>query len=190
MQVIMDNWVSIVSILAIIVSPIVALNIAEIISVNRERSGRKYAILSDLMATRRSRLDGAHIKALNLIELEFYDVPQVRSAYRSYVENLSAASPTTDQGWDVLVGQRHDLFAELLRTIASHLDYSFDKSDLSRLGYSPQAHEKYGDNQLVISSLMRDVLEGKRALPIAHLVQDQKLFPPTPKPKEIEDKRE
>lgn len=183
-----QNWAAVFSILAVFFSPIVALAVSDRVSKNREKERRQYFVLSELMATRRSRLDLRHVSALNLIELEFYHDLKIRGAYKAYVENLSESPPSDESGWRSLLDKRGHLFAELLMEIAKKLNYQYDKSDLDRLGYSPEAHGQLGENQLINSSLLRDVLEGRRAIPIANFVQDQTLFPPAPQRIALEDK--
>lgn len=185
-----ENWLMLVSILAIFASPIVAFRVSDRVAQGREKRGRQYQILRDLMSTRRSRLDPLHISALNLVELEFYGVQKIRNSYKEYVKHLSTPLPNQDRAADTFVDERNNLFAELLASIAQDLGFKFDKSDLSRLGYLPEANAVHAENQYANAALIRDVLEGRRAFPISNFVQDTKLFPPAPKVKAIEDQKD
>lgn len=183
-----DQLILVVTIVAILFSPLIALAITNKVSEWREGRGRRYQVLRDLMATRRARLDGSHVAALNLVELEFYKRPKVRSAYKAYVKNLSTPPPQEPDPLDAFIRERDDLFSELLFEVASDLGYAFDKSDLSRLGYQPEAFSNHFDDQITNARLMRAILEGRRALPISNFVQAEGMFPPAPKHKQIEKK--
>ena len=77
------------TIVAIIWGPIRAVKITRELDNRRDKKARQYAVLSDLMKTRRARLDGTHVSTLNLIELEFYGNEKVVSAFRDYAKNLA-----------------------------------------------------------------------------------------------------
>lgn len=180
-----ENWLTMISIIAIFASPMVAFWASDKVGRGREIRSRQYQILRDLMSTRRSRLDPIHISALNLVELEFYNIDMIRQSYKKYVKHLSTPFPNGERQEQPFIDERNDLFAELLAAVASELGFKFDKSDLSRLGYLPEANAVHAENQYANSTLIREVLEGRRAFPISNLVQDPKLFPPTPAVKVI-----
>lgn len=168
-----SNWQTLVSILAILTSPIVALWVSQKAADKKEKRDRQLQVLTELMATRRARLDYRHISALNLVELEFYNNSSIRMSYKNYIENLSVPWPVNEKDQSRLWDQRNDLFAVLLRDIANSLGYAYDKSDLSRLGYSPEAHGILGENQMANSVLIRNLLEGKTALQIKNTDANQ-----------------
>jgi hypothetical protein len=177
-------WVNILvlvaTIFAIVYGPIKAVNITRENEKLRAATDRKYFILSDLMRTRRSRLDGVHIGALNLVELEFYGNEKVVFAYRNYSRNLSTPVPQGEKELDAFIQQRDDYFTDLLFEIASSLGYHFDKRDISRLGYFPEGVSRYQESTNANAHLLREVLEGRRAIPISNFVSDPKVFPPPP----------
>lgn len=175
-----DQWILIATILAILVGPLVALHISGRVAVLREARDRKYRVLSNLMSTRAARLDALHISALNLVELEFYKCPKVRTAYKNYVESLRKIVPAGEDERNNFLEDQDDLFSSLLVEIASELGFKFDKSDLGRLGYLPQAHANLFDNQLLIAQNLRELLEGRRAIPITNFVSKDSAFPPPP----------
>lgn len=175
-----DQWILLGTIFAIVLSPIVALTISSHLSNRKEKRDRKYEILRSLMATRRARLDVTHVGALNLIELEFYDVKSVIDAYRAYVDQLSTPPPDGDKSVDAFLEKRNTLFVALLASIADSLNYRFDKSDLEKTGYQPEAFVNHFDNQMSNTQLLRLVLEGRRAIPISNFVKSDGIFPPSP----------
>lgn len=62
----------IIMIFAIIVGPIIAVQITEFIRRHQEQRDRKMYLFRTLMATRSATLAPAHIEALNLVEIEFH----------------------------------------------------------------------------------------------------------------------
>ncbi len=177
----------IATIFAIVFGPIKAVRITRQEDEIRERRNRKYAILTDLMRTRIARIDPLHVSALNLIELEFYGSKFVLPAYRSYANYLNSHFPREIEAAKVHANQGDDLFTELLFQIANDLEYKFDKRDLSRLGYFPLGLSSYHDNSHANAHLIREILEGRRALPISNFISDTKSFPPAPEKKMIEN---
>lgn len=186
-QFLVNAAILVVTIIAIVLGPIKAVKITRDLDQIRESRSRKYAILSDLMRTRRARIDPVHVGALNLIELEFYGRKSVIDAFRSYSRNLATREPVDDESAERFFQDRDDLFIELLKHIADELGYSFDKRDLSKLGYFPEGLSRYQSNSDANASLMREVLEGRRAIPISNFISKPSIFPPAPNNKSIDD---
>ncbi|MCG0019452.1 DUF6680 family protein [Vibrio parahaemolyticus] len=63
------DWITIG---AVIIGPILAVQAQKIIENITERKRRKLQLFHTLMETRATRLSGAHVSALNMIDLEFY----------------------------------------------------------------------------------------------------------------------
>ena len=61
----------VLTILAVILGPILAVQAQKAIERWRERRNRKLWVFKTLMATRGSRLSPNHVQALNMIDLEF-----------------------------------------------------------------------------------------------------------------------
>lgn len=181
------NADTIATLLAIVVGPMLAIVVSKRIDRHGEKRERQYRILSELMVTRRARLDPRHVAALNLVELEFYGRQSVSVAFGHYVTHLNSNWPSGGEELTRHLNTGDDLFADLLSAIAVELGFKFDKRDLERRGYLPTGIGDHHNNTLAISRLVREVLEGKRSLPIKNFVQNDGLFPPSPK-KMIEDK--
>ena len=60
-------------ILAIIIAPILAVQVQKIIESRRSKRERKLQVFKALMATRATPLSPIHVEALNMIDIEFYD---------------------------------------------------------------------------------------------------------------------
>ena len=128
--------VLVLTIVAIVYGPIKAVQITRKRDEEREDRNRKLAVFRTLMQTRRSRTNQDHVGALNLIELEFYEVEPVRTAYRAYIRHLGSPLPATDQQ-PRYFEERDDLYADLLQTMGTALSYVFDKRELMRQAYIP-----------------------------------------------------
>ncbi len=179
------NWIHILiliaTIAAIIVGPIWAVKITRRLDREHERKNQKFEVLRGLMKTRRLQLHPDHVGALNLIQLEFYENEPVISRYRTYIEHLHMSAPTNDET-ESFFDARHALFVELLRSVAHEMDYTFDKLDLDRLGYTPRGWETDELRNRANSHLLNELLQGKRALPVTEMkAAPESRFPPPPK---------
>jgi hypothetical protein len=161
----------ILTIAAVLLSPVIALYVQRQIDRYREKRDRKLNVFRSLMLTRGAKFAPAHIDALNAIEVEFHggseQEKKVVRAWRDYCEHLYAFPKKKDAAQVDAWGVRgDDLFVDLLFEMAKALDYDFDKQVIRRNAYMPQL---YGDMEQEIHALRRgavEVLEGKRPLPM------------------------
>lgn len=176
----MEEIILALTIVAIVFSPIIALEVERRRDAERATSERKLAVFRDLLRTRSMRLDAVHVSALNVVDLEFYDDEKIRLALKEYIRHLSSPMPpVADQ--DRYFEQRNDLFLDLLQLMGNSLNYDFDKQELSRLSYIPQGWENDQSTQRQNAQLLNDVLAGRRAFPIAPLTGAGGPFPEPPK---------
>lgn len=170
--------VLLLTMIAIVYGPIKAVKITRKLDEERERLNRKLSVFRTLMQTRRARTNQDHAGALNLIEVQFYDIEPVRAAYRIYVRHLGSALPTPDQQ-DRYFEEREDLYADLLHAMGLSLGYTFDKRELMRLAYVPILWQDDFMLQRRNATLLAEVLEGARPLPISPFQpKRQSPFPP------------
>lgn len=180
--------IELITVIAIIVGPILAVAITRFQDRREKRQQRKLEIFRSLMQTRRTTLDRDHVGALNLVEVEFHGQEKIKTAYRRYMEFRHEPIPSSididDQDRHFQRGE--NLLFDLLHEIGSELGYKFDKDDLKRFAYIPKGwndDEALGrKNALLLSQL----LEGKIALPVTpQQPQENSPFPPAP----IDDKK-
>jgi hypothetical protein len=162
-----SDWLMII---AVVAGPVLAVQVQKILERGRESRYRKVEVFRALMATRSARASLEHVRALNMIDIVFYEerkifgIPQrsqfdknVRDAWRSYHDQLNVAYSEDDfKNWD---DKCSDLFVELLHNMAKALDFEFNKVLLKRSSYVPVAHgneeeyqRKLRDNLLAITS--------------------------------------
>ncbi|MEG6016919.1 DUF6680 family protein [Enterobacter hormaechei] len=73
---------------AVIVGPVLAVQIQKTLEQFRERKQSRLSIFRTLMSTRAQRLHREHVQALNMIDLEFYGrkLPIIRIRYQTKKE--------------------------------------------------------------------------------------------------------
>ena len=159
------DWLSI---LAIVLSPLFALEVQKRIASFKEKRQRKIYLFYTLMSTRAARVSQRHVEALNGIDIEFSSKKKkeksVIAAWRIYRDHLNnRVGPEELKNW----GQKgDDLFADLLCEMSKSLGYSFDKVDIKKGIYAPQAHFDQEQSLNVIRENLVKILEGKQALPM------------------------
>jgi hypothetical protein len=65
-------WIGIVTVIAVVMGPILALYIQNKLNIRREKRDRRLHVFRNLMATRATRVSMDHVIALNMIDVEFY----------------------------------------------------------------------------------------------------------------------
>jgi hypothetical protein len=171
-------------ILATIAGPILAVQAQKWIERVRERRAAQQRVFYTLMATRATRVSPDHVQALNMIDLLFSPTrwrrqsngdKQVIKAWREYADHLNIntkdASEAVRTAWNI---KCYDLFIELLSALATALGYAFDKPQLRKGIYYPEAHDEAERKRLALEDAFIDVLKGT-----APLSMNVKEFPGT-----------
>lgn len=169
----------IVAIVAIVAGPVSAVLITRHLDRRNELRRRKYDILLSLMRTRDARLSAEHVGALNLIQLEFHNRNRIIDSYSQYINHLSLPLPPVAEQ-EAFFAQRQDRFLQLVSAIAADLTYRFDRRDLERLSYFPQAWDDIESVQRRNLYLLSELLSGKRPLHITTSPSTDSPFPPRP----------
>ena len=167
----------ILTIIAIVLGPIVAVQLQKYLDRNREIQNRKQNIFKMLMASRGATLSLVHVEALNRIDLEFSDdkkYQKVIEAWKEYFDNLCIKSETTEQLtiWNV---RNEELRANLLYEMGQSIGYKFDKVQIKRNIYSPIGHETTERENTLIRKGILDVLNCETAIPMT-LISDEQVL--------------
>jgi hypothetical protein len=113
-------WIGIVTVVAIVLGPVLALHVQRKLDEGREVWSRKLGIFRTLMSFRATRLAPAFVQALNLIDIEFTDAPEkpVRDSWKELQNHYSdwgRKAPEQRKADDKKdVDRAEELLAELL----------------------------------------------------------------------------
>jgi hypothetical protein len=183
------DWLNIailvVTAIAIVVGPLVAVRVSLRFEESREKLRRKYQTFHALMRTRRVTLSPEHVTALNVIQTEFHDDDKVVAAYKKYIDNLAVGLPpgSKEEATKKFLADRDDAFNEMMFEIGKHLGFSLDKRELAKYSYAPQGWVNIEAEQNAVRQLALELLQGKRPLPITPFQPSPSAakFPPPPK---------
>ncbi len=172
------DWISIA---AILIAPLVAVQLSLWLERRKERRRRQLETFRTLMATRASGLAPDHVKALNMIDVEFYGSDKrskaVLQAWRAYLDHLNMAA-TPSEAWGT---RREDLLVDLLQGMAMHLGFEFDRTAIRRTSYFPRGYGEAELEQLEIRKLLLAILRGQRGFPV-YVPGAQQAAPAQPAP--------
>lgn len=164
------------TILAIIIGPIAAVQIEKLLQRNRNSKNRKESIFKTLMATRGTVLSYGHVEALNRIDLEFSNkrkYKKVIESWKEYFDNLSQQA--TEEQLAVWSAKNNELLANLLFEMGKVLNYNFDKVLIKRNVYSPVGHSNVEREQQALRHGILELLNGNRAVPMT-VIQDDEIL--------------
>lgn len=163
------NWLTL---LAIILGPILAVQIQKHLEKSRDEKQRKLYIFKTLITTRRARLSWNHVQALNMIDLEYRGKSEkekaVIAAWKIYNDHLQGfnhndISELYAKGWN---DKYDEYFNDLLFKMSIAQNYDFDMVTIKRSAYSPGAHGFQEDDELTIRKGMVKLFSGNYFLPV------------------------
>ena len=186
---------SLLSIVAIVGAPIIALKVQRRGDDAKERKGRKVWIFKTLMSNRATRLNANYVQALNMIDIEFTDQSEkeIRDVWKELLDhytewgNKSAERRKAEDKADL--ERSNELLANLLVKMGASLGYGFNKVDIKKGFYYPEGLGNIEQEQHALRGALLNLLSGKGAkLPVAVFSQDfQPLaIPPLAEPEDAE----
>lgn len=167
--------ISIVNIIAIVVSPILALLISNWFQDKKSKHNEKLWILKTLMVQRASQKNIDYVNALNLIDIVFVDSPKVLEAYdKLYKEYATTLDLTKENNRALFVENTKRAETKLIEAIITNIGYR-DKITWDRIQqpYIPQwlvdeskARTEFMDAQThvanIVNTLVKSVDETKK----------------------------
>jgi hypothetical protein len=169
----LKDWVTIS---AIIIGPILAIQAQKILEAARYKKQRRLNLFHTLMSTRATRVSNEHVAALNMIDIEFYgrkvvghrfQTPKEKSitnAWKNYNDQLNTRyAPEQFTMW---IDKGDELFTTLLYKMSNALGYDFDEVQLKRDCYRPVAHGNLEQDEHKLRTALIEVMEGRKPLPI------------------------
>jgi hypothetical protein len=158
----MDLYLGIAVVLATLLGPVLAVMVTRYIDDARAQKARRLEIFRAMMRTRNAALLPDHVNALNQVEIEFHDIPDIMTAHRELMRFINTPSPP-DERW----GQRHRSYlTKLLSAMAKQLGYDFEQLDVFEGGYYPSGWGQAEEQQLAMRLGLIELLSGKRTLPV------------------------
>ncbi len=162
----------IIMIFAIVIGPVIAVQITEYLRRSKENRDRKIHIFRSLMGTRSSQLVPIHIEALNLVEMEFSQSnnqeKNVLDSWSLYVSHLRDHH-YPEETWGA---RRHELQVDMLYEMSVALGYSFDKVQIKSGSYYPALYEDKERDEKEIRESFLKILKGEKPFPIIAGVYD------------------
>jgi hypothetical protein len=162
----MDTSQFFIYMLAIMVSPLIAVQVSEWLKRRYDVRARRLWVFKTLMATRASALSTDHVQAINMVAVEFNakdrKSKEVFQAWKSYMDHLA-----TTPGSEAWGNRRDDLFFAMLHKMSLRLGYDLDMSDMRRTSYTPTGlSERDADLTRMVKGILA-VLDGKSSVPIS-----------------------
>jgi hypothetical protein len=142
-----------VNILAILLSPVVAVLVTVFLQSRKEKRNQKLWIFNTLIATRHSPIVDENVRALNMIDVVFHDSARVRQLWREYFDMLCNEGLNNPNGWS----QRQKKNLELITEMAKVVGYgaAITHLDVDRVYYPIGLGEQSQKAQEIAAELLR-----------------------------------
>ena len=116
-----------VNIVAILLSPAIAVLITLYLQKRREKRNQKLWIFNTLIATRHSPVIEENVRALNMIDVVFHDSPRVRQLWHEYFDMLGNEGLNNKLGWSQRQKKNLEMITEMAKVFGygeaiTHLD--------------------------------------------------------------------
>ena len=170
---------NLLTIIALVSGPIIALQIQRKLDREREAKNRKLWVFKTLMSLRATTLAPSWVQALNLIDVEFNSDDEkekaVRNAWKVLLDHYVDLTNAKDPGSDTLVERGTNLRANLLMAMGRCLGYDFDEVLVKKGSYYATGLGNVEAEQHALRRGLLNVLSGKGRIPVG--IFEEK-FPP------------
>ena len=154
-------------ILAVIVGPILAVQVDNILESMRDDKKRRIWIFKTLMATRALNVSPDHVQSLNMIDLEFRGKKYtgVTLAWKTYLDHLNSYPRDQRELQPVWRQDSAKFLTKLLLEMGKSLGYKeLDEVQIKKGIYYPEAHGLIEDQMSLIRNGIIKVLYGETKL--------------------------
>ena len=168
MSQIANAWFALATIIAVLVGPVIAVQITRWNDVRQAQKKRQWTIFRSLMQHRRTPMNVEFVGALNLVEVEFAEVSDVIESWKVLLGSFEtlATGQLSQEQLKQLGAKRIESQARLLDAIAKHLGIKVEQLDIYSGGYSPQGWIDLENEQSAIRRMFGEIALGQRAFPI------------------------
>lgn len=170
---------NLLTIIAIVSGPIIALQIQRKLDREREALNRKLWVFKTLMSFRATALAPSFVQALNLIDVEFNGSNEqekaVRNAWKILLDHYFDLNKAKDPGSETQIEKGTQLRANLLMAMGRCLGYDFDEVLVKKGSYYPTGLGDVEAEQHAIRRGVLNVLSGRGRIPVG--IFEEK-FPP------------
>ena len=156
----------VVTILAIVVGPVIAVLVTRKMDQERSDKARKMDIFRTLMRTRGLPIHSDHVGALNLVEVEFINHTAVIQAWKEYLSILNETYPSEQDMADAFDKKKASLLTALIDAIAKVLDIKIAQLDILRGNYVPMGWFEEERQTRWLRRAIIEVLSGRGSIPI------------------------
>jgi hypothetical protein len=160
---------SVLTIIAIVVGPIVALDVQRRLDKGREERNRKLWVFKTLMSFRATALAPQFVQALNLIEVEFDSKNEnekaVVVAWKVLLDHFGELGQTKNVPANA-AEKTATLTTALLIAMGKCLGYDFDEVQIKKGAYYPMGLGNVEQEQHAVRRGILQVLSGKRRIPV------------------------
>ena len=142
-----------VNIIAILLSPVIAVLVTVYLQARREKRNQKLWIFNTLIGTRHSPIADENVRALNMIDVAFHDARRVRDLWHEYFDMLGNEGLNNPNGW----GQRQKKNLEMITEMAKVVGYrkAITHLDVDRVYYAVGLGEQSQTAQEIGKELLR-----------------------------------
>lgn len=156
---------------AIIIAPILAVQIQKFIESRKFLKERKMHVFRTLMSTRATPLSPLHVEALNMIDIVFHKDKRIVDAWKLLLDNFAnypkdPKDSTYQTRLSASTEKSNELLTDLLYEMAKSLNYDFDKVHLKRGAYIPKGYADFELEQNFIRRSLVELFLGQKSIPI------------------------
>lgn len=155
---------------AVILGPILAVQVQKLIEGMAEKKNKKKQVFSILMATRATPVAPLHVEALNRIDIDFYDDKKVKAAWNLLRDNFNHCPKPEEEDFKIKSNtwaeKSIEFFNNLLNEMGRSLGYKFDVVDLKRNAYYPKGHGDLEDENYRMRQAILKILAGENSFPV------------------------
>ena len=149
--------------LATVIGPIAAVVITRLMDDRKAREMRRYFVFSTLMALRGQSIHAEHVRALNLVQLEFAKNSHVINSWRNFINHVETDATVDPTSWNM---KYRDLLNQLLVDIAKDLKIQSNEIDLARGGYYPRGWAFQEERIQAAQEFVHGLSSGTKAVPV------------------------